>query len=107
MPAKLPTRVVYTQRLKDYMGKKGYDTIAMEMLSPMGATADSTELHTKFVREKEAAKLKAKGFRSFPGEVGEVLLERGIECDDEVELGLRSFLGLKDITVKGIYAFRL
>lgn len=107
MPVKLPSRVVYTQRLKDYMEKKGYRAISMELLSPMGAMADSTELHTKFVGEKEAAKLKAKGFRAVPVEAGELLLGRGVEWDDEVEVGLRSFLGLKDITVKGIYAFRL
>lgn len=106
MPVKMPTSVTYSQRLKDYMARKGYDSIAMELLSPMGATADSTELYTRFVRGKEAAQLKEKGWRVLPGEVGEILLGRGVEYDDRIELGLRSFLGAKDITVKGIYAFR-
>jgi hypothetical protein len=99
--------VRYTDRLKDYMTRKGYDHIAMELLSPMGATADSTELYTRFIREPEAAKLRAKGWRTLPGEQGDILIGRGVEYDDEIEVGLRSFLGLKDITVKGIYAFRL
>lgn len=106
MARRQPTSVTYTPRLKEYMARKGYACIAMELLSPMGATADSTELYTRFVGRDEADRLKARGWLVITGEVGEILLDRGVEYDDEIELGLRSFLGLKDITCKGIYAFR-
>lgn len=107
MARQQPTSVTYTQRLKEYMARKGYKHIAMEMLSPMGATADATELYTRFVRDKEYEQLKSRGWFVIHGEVGDILLDRGVEFDDTIELGLRSFFGAKDITCKGIYAFRL
>ncbi len=103
---RVPPQVTYSPELVRYMRRKGFDHIAMELLSPMGATADSTELYTRFVREPEAAKLRQRGWRCLPGECGDILIGRGVEYDDRIELGLRSFLGLKDITVKGIYAWR-
>ena len=100
--------VTYEQRLKDYMAKKGYGFIVIDLISPIGCVADSAEILTRFAREKEAAQLKAKGCRVVPGEVGEILVvERGIQFEDDVTLGLRSFFGAKDITLKGISAWKL
>lgn len=100
--------ITYDQRLKDYMERKGYVAIVVDTLSPVGCCADTTELCTRFAREAEAAALKEKGCKVLPAELGEVLvLARGLEYDEDVSFGLRSFLGIKDITVKGIRAWRL
>ena len=88
-----PVNIVYDQRLRDYMERKGYTAVVVEAISPTGCCADATELYTRFAR---------------PVEAGEVLIPtRGMDVDDEVRLGLRSFLGIKDITVKGIRAWSL
>lgn len=69
---------------------------------------DSTELLVTFVSEKTAEQYKAKGCRTIKAPQGELLiLSRGLEYGEEVSLGLRSFLGLKDITVDGIAAWKL
>ena len=100
--------VTYEPRLKDYMAKKGYTHIVIDLISPIGCVADSAELLTRFAKPKEAAQIKERGCRVVPGEVGEILVvERGIHFDEDVTLGLRSFLGAKDITLKGIVAWKL
>ena len=103
-----PVNIVYDQRLRDYMARKGYTAVVVEAISPTGCCADATELYTRFARPVEAAALKEKGCRVLPGEAGEVLIPtRGMNVDNEVRLGLRNFLGIKDITVKGIRAWSL
>ena len=100
--------ITFDQKLADYMRKKGYVAIAVDTISAIGCCADTTELATRFVREAEAAKLKAKGCGVHTADVGEVLVEaKGLHYDDEVRFGLRSFFGAKDITVKGIHAFKI
>ena len=60
------------------------------------------------IRHDAAAdKLRAKGCVELHGELGSVLVARGMEYDDTVELGLRSFFGAKDITVRGIRSWSL
>lgn len=100
--------IAYDQRLKDYMHRKGYAAIVVDAVSATGCCADMTELYTRFATEDEAARLKERGCRVLDGEVGELLLvARGLELDDEIRLGLRSFLGAKDVTVRGIRAWHL
>ena len=97
--------VVYSEALIAYMKKKGYSFISV---SPKGCCADGTELLVTFVSEKTAEQYKAKGCRTIKAPQGELLiLSRGLEYGEEVSLGLRSFLGLKDITVDGIAAWKL
>ena len=53
-------------------------------------------------------RLKAKRCGVFDAPFGEMLvLEKGLEIDDEVYFHLRSFFGMKDITVRGIRPFSL
>ena len=50
----------------------------------------------------------SKAARVLEGELGTVIVTaRALEYDEEITLGLRSFFGLKDITFKGIAAFKL
>lgn len=95
--------LTYEQKLIDYMAKKNYHCIAIETIDPKGCCADMVELHTRFVRDKDVPKLKEKAIQVIEAPVGEILiLTRGLEIDEEVTLGLRSFLGAKDITASGI-----
>lgn len=102
-----PPAVIYSDRLREYLARKGFDHVAVELLSPTGATADSTELYVRPIREPEAQRLLAIGWRSMPAPVGRILVGRGVEFEDSVELGLRSFLGLKDVTTSGFFAWKL
>lgn len=100
-------RVTYTPKLATYMRKKGWHHIAIEHASACGCCVDLSEVATRFVDDAAADKLRAKGCVELHGELGSVLVARGMEYDDAVELGLRSFFGAKDITVRGIRSWSL
>lgn len=99
--------VVYDERLKEYMRRKGYRHIAIEHIQPCGCCVDLSEVVTSFADERKAAEMKKRGCVVLAGEMGEVLVARGMEYDTEVRLGLRNFLGAKDITVKGVRSWSL
>ena len=108
-------RVTYTPKLATYMRKKGWRHIAIEQASACGCCVDLSEVATRFVddaaadklRAKGCVELRAKGCVELHGELGSVLVARGMEYDNAVELGLRSFFGAKDITVRGIRSWSL
>ena len=84
-----------SEKLLEYMDRKGYHCIA-----------DMTELHSRFVRDKDVPRLKARNCGVFEAPFGEMLvLEKGLEIDDEVYFDLRSFFGVKDIATRGIRPF--
>lgn len=94
------------EKLLEYMDRKGYHCIAVEPISPKGCCADMTELHSRFVRDKDVPRLKARNCGVFKAPFGEMLvLEKGLEIDDEVYFDLRSFFGVKDIATRGIRPF--
>ncbi len=100
--------VTYDQRLIDYMTAKGYCAVVFQEVSAIGCCADSSELYSRFAKPAEAEKLRAQGaWRIVDAPVGELFLARGLEVDDDVALGLKSFLSVKDITYKGIAAWKL
>ena len=94
-------RVTYTPKLATYMRKKGWRHIAIGHASACGCCVDLSEVATRFVDDAAADKLRAKGCVELHGELGSVLVARGMEYDSSVELGLRSFFGAKDITASG------
>ncbi len=100
-------KVSYAPKLADYMCKKGWRHIAIESASSCGCCVDLAEVATRFVDDKAAEKLRSTGYVELKGELGSVLVARGMDYDDEVELGLRSFFGAKDITVSGIRTWSL
>ncbi len=106
MAAVLPN-VTYTPKLAAYMRKKGWRHIAIESASACGCCVDLAEVATRFVDDTAAEKLRVKGYVELKGELGSVLVARGMDYDGEVELGLRSFFGAKDITVRGIRTWSL
>jgi hypothetical protein len=100
--------VVYEQPLKDYMQKKGYAHIELGLAEAGTCCSGFADIYTGFLTEKGAERLKGKIFGRIPGEVGDIIVTaRGLEFDDEIVLGLKSFLGAKDITVKGVRAWSL
>jgi hypothetical protein len=100
--------VTYSQELKDYMARKGYTNIEVGLAEAGTCCSGYSEIVAGFVTDKGAERIRKKVVRRLPGEVGEVLITSPVlEIDDDVELGLRNFLGLKDITVKGIRAWSL
>lgn len=61
------------------------------------------ELVIKFVGTSEAQRLRERGYQVVAGEMGDVLIHLPcVELADTVELDLRSFLGIKEITARGI-----
>ena len=106
MPA-VPPKVTYAPKLADYMRKRGWRHIAVESASACGCCVDLAEVATRFVDDAAAEKLRSKGYVELEGGLGSVLVARGMDYDAEVELGLRSFFGAKDITVRGIRTWSL
>jgi len=101
-------KVSYDQNLMDYMAKKGYAHIELGLASANTCCSGLTEVYTGFLSEQGAKSLQGKIVRRIPGEMGDILVTaRGLEFDGEIHLGLRSFLGAKDITVKGVRAWSL
>ena len=90
-------RIAYTPKLATYMRKKGFRHIAIEHASACGCCVDLSEVATRFLDDAAADKLRTKGCVELHGELGSILVARGMEYDDTVELGLRSFFGAKDI----------
>ena len=101
--------IVYDQRLKEHMLRKGMTSILIDAINPIGCCADTSELLVRLASDEEAARLKADpAARVYAGELGEVLvLKRSIELDDELAFGLRNFFGIRDISVKGAYPWKL
>ena len=105
---RIAVKVTYDQQLKDYMSKKGYAHIELGMVQANTCCSGFADVYTGFLTEKGAEKLKGKIVRRIPGEVGDILVtERGLEFDGEIHLGLKSFLGAKDITVEGVRAWSI
>ena len=101
-------KVSYDQNLMDYMAKKGYAHIELGMASANTCCSGLAEVYTGFLTEQGAESLQGKIVRRIPGDRGEILVTaRGLEFDEEIHLGLRSFFGAKDITVKGVRAWSL
>ena len=101
--------IVYDQRLKEHMLRKRMTNILIDAINPIGCCADTSELLVRLASDDEAARLKEDpAVRTYPGELGEVLvLKRSIELDPELEFGLRNFFGIRDVSVKGAYPWRL
>lgn len=99
--------ITYDERLKAYMQRKGHKHIYIEHISPNGCCVDLAECVTSFVNDKRAAQIVERGCVVLQGEVGDILVARGMDYDPDIHLGLRSFFGAKDITVKGIRPWTL
>ncbi len=97
-------KFVYEPALREYMQKRGKRTIAVEVITSDCSDFEVTELHVRFLGDKQANCFKEKKhFRGHETECGEVLLPPyRMEYDDIITFGLKSFLFVKYITYQGI-----
>lgn len=100
--------ISYTQKLIDYLERKGFAAVSVDIVDSGTSTSGFVDIIVSPVTAKALASLEKDGsiIRRYDAPVGElVILSRGLEYDEDVELDLRSFLGIKDIRVKGIKAW--
>ena len=95
---------IYEHPLKEYMYKKGKNIIVVEEITSNNSDFEITELHLQLIDEKLADYFKTKkGYYTVKTQTGEVLLPPyRLKIGETVTLGLKSFLGIKYITQKGI-----
>lgn len=100
--------VVCTEEFKRYMARKGYTHVELGLAEANTCCSGFSEVFATFLTDGAARRVSEKAVRTIPCEVGDVLVTaRGLEYDDVVTLGLKSFLGVKDITVEGVRAWSL
>ena len=94
----------YEPALENYMRQKGKHNIVVEIVSSDSSDFQVTELHVHFVDEKRTDFLtQKKSFRSLKTHMGIVLLPPyRLEYEDTVTFSLKSFLGIKYVTQRGI-----
>ena len=97
--------IVYTDKLRAYMLRKGHRHIALEMYSPDFADA-APELVGKFLNDEQAQAFKQRKCHVFTGELGDVMIySPGVELGHTLTLGLRSFFGITRMSLRCIMLF--
>lgn len=97
-------KFVYEPALQEYMIKKGKKTIVVEEITSNNSDFEITELHVHLIDEKRAEYFKTqKGYYSVLTETGAVLLPPyKLKYEDTITFSLKSFLGIKYVSYKGI-----
>lgn len=94
---------VYEPALIEYMQKKKKSIIVVEEVTINNSDIEITELHVHLIDERRANDFKAKRYRSVKTNEGEVLLPPfKLKYNDVITFGLKSFLGIKYVSYKGI-----
>lgn len=97
------TNIQLDERLVNYMQENQLKHILIAPMMCHTWGGSRLEISARFVDEDELKILKTEKFKSFPTELGEVLIRRIPErADDTVHLGLSRFF--KKIIVEGIYS---
>ncbi len=100
--------IIFDNELANYMNKKGYAAVSLDILLPVGSEADEPEMITKFLTEKQYHADKDKAFKLFTeGDYPVLIMQPGYTLGNTLKLGLTSFLGAKDITVTGAELYAL
>lgn len=100
--------VVFDERLKDYMARKGYPYVVVDAITPVGCCADVTELVVRFADAAEGERIKSGPCRVIGDDTcAALVVARGLHYDDDIAFGLSSFLGVKHVKVRGISAFKI
>lgn len=97
-------KFVYEPALQEYMIKKGKKTIVVEEITSNNSDFEITELHVHLIDEKRTEYFKTqKGYYSVQTETGTVLLPPyKLKYEDTITFSLKSFLGIKYVSYKGI-----
>lgn len=96
--------IVFEPALREYMRKKDKRTVVVEVVTSNCSDFEVTELMVNLVGEKRAEYFRTKKkFRSYEADGGELLLPPyRLDFDDTLTFGLKSFLGIKQVTHQGI-----
>ena len=102
--------ITYSDKLLAYLQKKGIRNLQISVVET-AVEAGPPELLIEAITEKQIDDLKNEKYRyihTIPGgELDNIFVTtRGLEFDEDIHFDLKSFFGIKDITVKGIHAFR-
>lgn len=101
-------RIVFDKALSAYMDEKGYVAVSLDVVLPVGSEVDEPEMLTKFLTAKQYSADKDKAFKLYTeGAYPLLVMQPGYTFDDTLELGLTSFLGIKDISVTGAKLYSL
>lgn len=101
--------ITYSKKLRDYLHRKGYTVVEISMAEPGTDTSGFAEVTAIPLLPKAAETVRKDALRTLEVEGGgEVfIMSRGMEYDEQVHLDLKSFFGIKHITIQGIRAFSL
>ena len=101
-------QITYSDKLKQYMQEKNLHHIEIGVVDVKGCCAGFCEFTVDFVADKDMPKLDGKIIRTLTGEIGDILItSRTIELSDTLHFDLKSFLGVKHITVTGVSVWRI
>lgn len=101
-------QITYSDKLKQYMQQKNLTHIEIGVVDTKGCCAGYSEIFVNFVADKDMPKLEGKIIRTLTGEIGDILITaRTVELDDTIHFDLKSFLGVKDISVTGVHVWKI
>lgn len=97
---------IYTPELIEYMNKKQKNIIVVEEVSINNSDIEIMELHVHLIDTKMANVFKQKKrYRTVTTDYGEVLFPPfKLKLSETITFGLKSFLGIKYLSYKGIKA---
>lgn len=98
-------KIEYTDSLRKYFEKKGCSDVLLHTISPAGCCGAPPELIVDLLKPDQVEESITSGIKVFDGELGKVLMEYWLipeDPDATVTLGFERFLGLGDITAKGL-----
>ena len=94
-------------KLKTYLDKKHCPHIVVDVVDSKTCCAGYSEVIARPATDSEAAKLSGVVRKRLNCDDVEILILCRCDIDDDIRFSLRNFLGIKDVTVKGIRAFSI
>lgn len=96
--------ITFSPSLKAYLTRKQINALVAELAECKTCGGAIAEVFVRPCRPAEATRLQESGCRTLEDQsIVLFLKDRGIKADPTVELGLRNFLGIKDITAEGLH----
>lgn len=100
--------ITFTQKLQDYMAKKGYTHVVVELVDSGTSTSGFADIVCRPVNKKGAEQIQEKAIRCLDADGGQVIImQRALEYEEQIVFDVKSFFGIKDITVTGIRAWSM
>ena len=98
------TAIAISPKLKDYLNRKSIQALVVEVAECKTCGGAVAVVFARPARPKEAKRLRESSCRTLEADSITIFLTHPlIRVDEQVLLGLRNFLGLKDVTVEGLH----